>query len=99
MVLPPCERPEWSNFTKFCAQNFELQGLTTLIYFNRPDDGRLEVLDGLLHITSLGRFLKNMFAVKVNGQEEIRTLANNADKPVSSMTHKTIFPYFSRFAI
>lgn len=29
-----------------------------LIYFNRVDDGRLEVLDGQQRITSLGRFLR-----------------------------------------
>lgn len=38
-----------------------------LIYFNRVDDGRLEVLDGQQRITSLGRFLRNKFAVKING--------------------------------
>lgn len=32
---------------------------------------RLEVLDGQQRITSLGRFLKNKFAVKVNGLEQI----------------------------
>ena len=42
-----------------------------LIYFNRVDDGRLEVLDGQQRITSLGRFLKNKFAVKINGMEQI----------------------------
>jgi len=42
-----------------------------LIYFNRKDDGRLEVLDGQQRITSLGRFLKNKFAVKINGLEQI----------------------------
>ena len=42
-----------------------------LFYFNRKDDGRLEVLDGQQRITSLGRFLKNKFAVKINGLEQI----------------------------
>ena len=42
-----------------------------LIYFNCVDDGRLEVLDGQQRITSLGRFLKNKFAVKINGLEQI----------------------------
>ena len=40
-----------------------------LLYFNRVDDGRLEVLDGQQRITSLGRFIRNKFAVKVNGLE------------------------------
>ena len=30
-VLLPCDDPEWSNFTKFFAQNFELLGLRRLI--------------------------------------------------------------------
>ena len=42
-----------------------------LIYFNRVDNGRLEVLDGQQRITSLGRFVKNKFAVKINGLEQI----------------------------
>lgn len=42
-----------------------------LIYFNRKEDGRLEVLDGQQCITSLGRYLKNKFAVKINGLEQI----------------------------
>ena len=42
-----------------------------LIYFNKKEDGKLEVLDGQQRITSLGRFLKNKFAVKINGLEQI----------------------------
>ena len=30
-VLLPCDDPEWSNFTKFFAQNFQLFGLKKLI--------------------------------------------------------------------
>ena len=42
-----------------------------LLYFNKVEDGRLEVLDGQQRITSLGRFLKNKFAVKINDLEQI----------------------------
>lgn len=31
VILCPCDDPEWSNFTKFFAQNFELLGLKKLI--------------------------------------------------------------------
>ena len=46
-----------------------------LLYFNRNKDYKspqteLEVLDGQQRITSLGRFLKKKFAVKVNGIEQ-----------------------------
>lgn len=34
-----------------------------LIYFNRGEDGRLEVLDGQQRITSFGRFVTNRFAL------------------------------------
>jgi hypothetical protein len=30
-VLLPCDDPEWSNFTKFFAQNFERFGIKKLI--------------------------------------------------------------------
>ena len=47
-----------------------------LIYFNRnkefgPTETELEVLDGQQRITSLGRFVKNKFAVKINDLEQI----------------------------
>ena len=42
-----------------------------LIYFNKVEGGRLEVLDGQQRITSLGRFVRNKFAVKQNGLEQI----------------------------
>ena len=42
-----------------------------LIYFNKVGEDRYEVLDGQQRITSLGRFLKNKYAVKVNGLEQI----------------------------
>jgi hypothetical protein len=35
-----------------------------LIYFNRLDNNRLEVLDGQQRITSFGRFVTNKFAIK-----------------------------------
>ena len=41
-----------------------------LIYFNKVDGGRLEVLDGQQRITSLGRFLKNKFAIRINDIEQ-----------------------------
>jgi len=39
-----------------------------LIYFNKNGD-KYEVLDGQQRITSIGRFITNKFAVKVNGYE------------------------------
>ncbi len=42
-----------------------------LIYFNRRDDGQLEVLDGQQRVTSLGRFITDKFAIKdENGMQQ-----------------------------
>jgi len=38
-----------------------------LIYFNRVDDGKFEVLDGQQRITSIGRFLTNKFPIMDGG--------------------------------
>ena len=41
-----------------------------LIYFNEPEEGKYEVLDGQQRITSFGRFVTNKFAIKVDGMEQ-----------------------------
>lgn len=42
-----------------------------LIYFNKVDDNKFEVLDGQQRITSFGRFVTNKFAIKdKNGMEQ-----------------------------
>ncbi|MCQ4138613.1 adenine-specific methyltransferase EcoRI family protein [Chryseobacterium sp. EO14] len=43
-VLLPCDDPEWSNFTKFFAQNFERLGLKKLISTSyAPDSKKLSI--------------------------------------------------------
>ncbi len=43
-----------------------------LIYFNKTDDQKFEVLDGQQRITSIGRYVTNKFAIKdENGMEQI----------------------------
>lgn len=39
-VVLPCDDPEWSNFTKFFAQNFERLGLKKLISTSRSPDSK-----------------------------------------------------------
>ena len=41
-VLLPCDDPEWSNFTKFFAQNFEMLGLKKLISTSFAADSKKE---------------------------------------------------------
>jgi len=40
-LLLPCDDPEWSNFTKYFAQNFERLGLTKLISTSYAPDSKL----------------------------------------------------------
>lgn len=40
-ILMPCDDPEWSNFTKFFAQNFERFGLKKLISTSYAPDSKL----------------------------------------------------------
>lgn len=40
VVLLPCDDPEWSNFTRFFAQNFELLGLKKLISTSYAPDSK-----------------------------------------------------------
>lgn len=40
VVLCPCDDPEWSNFTKFFAQNFETLGLKKLISTSYATDSK-----------------------------------------------------------
>ena len=43
-----------------------------LLYFNkpRPNEDKFEVLDGQQRITSLGRYIKNLFSVTVDGHQQ-----------------------------
>ena len=50
VVLLPCDDPEWSNFTKFFAQNFERLGLKKLISTSyatdsKKKDGQMNIFD------------------------------------------------------
>jgi len=41
-----------------------------LIYFDKISDDNLQVLDGQQRITSVGRFVTNKFAIKIDGMEQ-----------------------------
>lgn len=50
VILLPCDDPEWSNFTKFFAQNFEMLGLKKLISTSyasesKKKNGQLSIFD------------------------------------------------------
>ena len=44
-ILLPCDDPEWSNFTKFFAQNFETFGLKKLISTSYAADSKPVEID------------------------------------------------------
>ena len=46
VVLLPCDDPEWSNFTKFFAQNFEMLGLKKLISTSYATDSKNKYSEG-----------------------------------------------------
>ena len=47
-VLLPCDDPEWSNFTRFFAQNFERLGLRRLIRVRKDLQALKRQMDFLL---------------------------------------------------
>lgn len=48
-VLLPCDDPEWSNFTRYFAQNFERLGLKRLVSTSfAPDSKKVRMLQGVL---------------------------------------------------
>lgn len=63
VILLPCDDPEWSNFTKYFAANFNRFGLKKLI-------SMYEVLDGQQRITSFARYVNQswQFAVEIDGK-------------------------------
>jgi Adenine-specific methyltransferase EcoRI len=74
-VLLPCDDPEWSNFTKFFAQNFERFGLKKLISTSYATDSKGyqdEKQQSLLEVNS-PRYDKN----KTNSRGKIYTLTKD----------------------
>nr|MBC8467073.1 DNA methyltransferase [Candidatus Neomarinimicrobiota bacterium] len=47
-ILLPCDDPEWSNFTKFLAQNFDRFGLKKLI--STSDAAESKLYQGGYHV-------------------------------------------------
>ena len=76
-ILLPCDDPEWSNFTKFFAQNFEKFGLKKLISTSYANDKKNEVLVQLsLFEKESPKFDKS----KTNSHGKIFTLDRDTNK-------------------
>ena len=52
-VLLPCDDPEWSNFTRFFAQNFETLGLKKLISTSYARNSKIAKYNNAYHQISL----------------------------------------------
>ena len=50
-ILLPCDDPEWSNFTKFFAQNFEMLGLKKLISTSYANESKRKTIKNYDYIS------------------------------------------------
>ena len=73
-VLLPCDDPEWSNFTRFFAQNFETLGLKKLISTSYAPDAKKEKYGILFE-----------YAVEQNGGLVTMTSASSRNLHTSSL--------------
>lgn len=62
-----------------------------LIYFNQTSSGQLEVLDGQQRITSFGRFVRDHFAIMLNGKETYFTGLDNELKQKILQSRLVVF--------
>lgn len=65
-ILLPCDDPEWSNFTKFFAQNFERLGLKKLISTSYAPDSK----------NSKSKYAPTLFEVNDPQFDETKTIVN-----------------------
>jgi hypothetical protein len=82
-ILLPCDDPEWSNFTKYFAQNFERLGLKKLISTSYAPDSKPKELDLQLTLfeTQNPKFDKGM--ARKNGKIFTLTRDTTGDKKIN----------------
>ncbi len=77
-ILLPCDDPEWSNFTKFFAQNFETFGLKKLISTSYAADSKSSEID---YEPTLFESIDSRFDVmKTRAKGKIFTLTKDENK-------------------
>ena len=87
-VLLPCDDPEWSNFTKFFAQNFENFGLKKLISTSYAADSKKENYEfeeeyyqfSIFDITDFESESPNFNEEKTHSKGKIFTLTRDSNK-------------------
>lgn len=82
-ILLPCDDPEWSNFTKYFAQNFERLGLKKLISTSYAPDSKPEELNLQLTLfeTQSPKFDKSK--ARANGKIYTLTRDTTGDKKIN----------------
>ena len=82
-ILLPCDDPEWSNFTKYFAQNFERLGLKKLISTSYAPDSKPQELNLQLSLfeTQSPKFDKSK--ARANGKIYTLTRDTTGDKKIN----------------
>ena len=79
-ILLPCDDPEWSNFTKFFAQNFERFGLKKLISTSYSNENKKEKYGDFYQMSFADYKAEKFDEVKEESSGKIFTLTRNSNK-------------------
>lgn len=79
-VLCPCDDPEWSNFTKFFAQNFKKLGLKKLISTSYSMEAKKEKYEQYHQMTLFETFFPQYDEKKARTKGKIFTLTRDTNK-------------------
>lgn len=80
VVLCPCDDPEWSNFTKFFAQNFEMLGLKKLISTSYAMDSKKVKYEQYRQMTIFETMFPQYDEEKAITKGKIFTLTSDVNK-------------------
>ena len=80
VVLCPCDDPEWSNFTRFFAQNFEMLGLRKLISTSYSMEAKKAKYEQYHQMTMFETYFPQYDESKAVTKGKIFTLTRESDK-------------------
>ena len=83
VVLLPCDDPEWSNFTKYFAQNFEHLGLKKLISTSYAPDSKPQELNLQLSLFETQSPKFDKAKARANGKIYTLTRDTSGDKKIN----------------
>jgi hypothetical protein len=82
-ILLPCDDPEWSNFTKYFAQNFERLGLKKLISTSYAPDSKPQELNLQLALFEIQHPKFDKVKARANGKIYTLTRDTTGDKKIN----------------